>query len=256
MTAALIPPTLPPGSRQAADDFHRRTSLLAPGPLALPNSLGPLLRDGPIWPLPALRLARGMSLEQAITERRTRRDFDASAGLRLAQLARLLVFSLGRTSATQPGEWAPASGHRAVPSAGASYTVDAWVIAQHISGLPPGIYAYDSLAHALVQRRIGQLGPTLTAWTMDQPWMLGAAAVFVLVGDMGRVAPRYASRGYRYMLFEAGHIAQNLCLLGTAHGLCVQATGGFADAAFDSLLGLQTDAASLYLVALGPGLPG
>ncbi len=75
---------------------------------------------------------------------------------------------------------------------------------------------------------------------------------FALVGTLDRIAPRYASRGYRYMLFEAGHIAQNLYLLGAAHGLCVQAAGGFIDAEIACMLALESGRDPLYLLAVGP----
>jgi SagB-type dehydrogenase family enzyme len=86
--------------------------------------------------------------------------------------------------------------------------------------------------------------------------MAGAGAVFALIGDAARIQERYGARGYRYMLFEAGHIAQNLYLLGAAHGLCVQATGGFFEDAFDRLFALDdTERHVLYLVAVGVPSP-
>jgi nitroreductase len=82
--------------------------------------------------------------------------------------------------------------------------------------------------------------------------MAGAGAVFALIGDPARIQQRYAARGYRYMLFEAGHVAQNLYLLGAAHEVCVQATGGFFEDAFERLFALDgTGRHVLYLVAVG-----
>ena len=249
------PPVMPINAA-CAETFHRRTCMVAqaddrlPVAPALPHEPGTVLRLPQVAPMP------GPSLEQVIAWRRTRREFDAQAGLSLPQLARLLVLSCGRTAPCAPGAWAPDAGHRAVPSAGATYPVDAQVIVQRVEGLAPGVYGYDSLGHALVLRRAGRFEAELQRWTLDQPWMLAAAAIFVLVGRLDRIAARYGSRGYRYMLMEAGHIAQNLYLLGAAHGLCVQAAGGFVDAAIDRLLALPDQEHALYLLALGPGTPG
>jgi len=130
------------------------------------------------------------------------------------------------------------------------------VIAQRVTGIEPGVYQYHVLDHALSLRRVGLFETALRRWTLDQPWMLGAAAIFALVGEMKRIAPRYSSRGYRYMLFEAGHVAQNLYLLGAQYGLCVQAIGGFADAAIGTLLCLVEGESAIYLLAVGPGMQG
>lgn len=245
------PVPLPALDTECAETFHRRTRLFGadgrepgPGPAPVPQSKALVL--------PSVAPLQGLSLDEAIMRRRTRREFDAQQVLTLPQLARLLVLSSGRTAPAMPGEWAAASGHRAVPSAGASYAVEVHVIAQRVAGLPPGSYCYKPLEHALESRRLGSFEEGLGRWTFDQHWMLGAAAVFVMVGRLERIAPRYGSRGYRYMLFEAGHVAQNLYLLGAAHELCVQATGGFVDYAIARLLGLQQRAMILYLVAVGP----
>lgn len=235
-------------TEDCAASYHRRTSMLAqPGDALLPTATPPHSDFGVA--LPYVKPATGPSLEQAIGRRRTERHFDPRAGLTLAELARLLVLSCGRT------EGGDDAAHRAVPSAGAAYPVDVYVIVQRVAGLPPGAYGYDAGTHRLALRRAGRFAAGLARWTLDQPWMARAATVFVLVGTLARLQPRYASRGYRYMLFEAGHVAQNLCLLGAARGLCVQPAGGFVDLAFDRLLALDDGQRSLYLLAVGPGAP-
>ena len=239
---------LPALEPECAQTFHRRTQLFGadgPAPAASTPQIEALS-------LPSVVPLQGLSLEEAIVRRRTRREFDAQQVLTLPQLARLLLLSSGRTAPAMPSELAAAGGHRAVPSAGASYAVEVHVIAQRVTGLAPGSYCYEPVGHTLELRRSGSFEEGLRRWTFDQHWMLDAAAVFVMVGRLERIAPRYGSRGYRYMLFEAGHVAQNLYLLGAAHELCVQATGGFVDHAIARLLGLQQRAMILYLVAVGP----
>jgi SagB-type dehydrogenase family enzyme len=234
-----------PTHENIAELFHRRTSIQAgPGmPMAEPTD--------PHLPLPlALPLvepASAPSLEQAIVARRTGRAFDPQAELSVPTLSRLIVLSLGHTSSDAQGL------HRAVPSAGASYPVDAYLIVQRVAGLEPGVYAYDAFAHEISLRRRGQFPLELTIWTLDQPWMAHAPVLVALVGTLGRLQERYASRGYRYMLLEAGHVAQNLCLLGVSLGYCVQAGGGFVDSAMDKFLALPPGTRTLYLLALGPG---
>ena len=238
-----------PHAAESAQRFHRATYLIGQATDRVPEAAS--APPGPIA-LPCVEPAAGPALEQVIARRRTRRDFDARKTLSVEGLARLLVLSAGRTALAEPGSWAPPSGHRAVPSAGATYPVSVHLIARRVAGLAPGIYEYAALDHTLLPGPQGTDDDLLERSTLDQPWMRGAAAVFVLVGTLERIAPRYASRGYRYMLFEAGHVAQNLYLLGTAHGLCVQATGGFIDDAITRMMGLDVGRDPLYLLAVGP----
>lgn len=197
--------------------------------------------------LPAAAPAPWPALEEAIVQRRTSRSFDPGAALTPDLLGRLLAFSCGRT-----GSASFAGARRAAPSAGATYPVDAYVVALRVAGVPAGVHVYDVDRHALGLVRPGSFGDRLTSWTLDQPWVGRAGAVVALVGCSARIGERYAARGYRYMLFEAGHIAQNLYLLGAGYGIGVQATGGFVDAAVNRLLGLDESLEqALYLVAVG-----
>jgi SagB-type dehydrogenase family enzyme len=63
---------------------------------------------------------------------------------------------------------------------------------------------------------------------------------------------KYHERTYRYVLMEAGHLAQNLYLGATALGLGVCAVGAFLDEALNDLLLLDgQEEAALYLIAVG-----
>jgi nitroreductase len=58
--------------------------------------------------------------------------------------------------------------------------------------------------------------------------------------------------GYRVVVLEAGHIAQNLLLAATAHGLAATPTCALGDRAVEELLGLDRLAeAAVHAVALG-----
>ena len=65
---------------------------------------------------------------------------------------------------------------------------------------------------------------------------------------------KYGERGYRFMLLEAGHIAQNALLAANALGLGACPFGGFIDDDLDRLLGIDgLDEVSLYLIGVGRG---
>jgi SagB-type dehydrogenase family enzyme len=214
-----------------------------PTPIA-PDTLVARLR------LPAVTPAPEMDLGAAIARRVTGRAFDPRRPLAPAVLSRLLALAGGFT---RPLTDAPEPGfHRAAPSAGATHPIDVFPIVLRVAGLLPGAYRYAPHDHSLELRRQGRFGRALAAWTLHQPYVAHAGAILVLVGDLDRIRPRYGERGYRYMLLETGHIAQNVCLVGTSSGVGVLPIGGFVDIAVNRLLGLDgVGQMALYLVAVG-----
>jgi len=74
----------------------------------------------------------------------------------------------------------------------------------------------------------------------------------MFVGSNDRIAQHYGERGYRYLLIEAGHIAQNFCLVSTGLGLGSVTIGGFVDSGVNHLLRVdELTQISLYGVAVG-----
>ncbi|MEO6220544.1 MAG: hypothetical protein ABIO81_08960 [Ginsengibacter sp.] len=47
---------------------------------------------------------------------------------------------------------------------------------------------------------------------LDQPYVAGAAVQVIACSMQTRCMQKYEDRGYRYILFEAGHIFQNMNL--------------------------------------------
>ena len=225
------------------------------GSQKLPAPVSPVAVTGR-FPLPLVAPSQWPSLEQSIACRRTSRSFDPQALLPLEVLTRFLVFSCGRTAAMDLGTGLEGAYHRAAPSAGARYPIDMCLVSLRVASIPTGAYRYDGEQHELELVRPGFFADDVARWALNQPWMANASVVFALVAAPGRIEERYAARGYRYILMEAGHIAQNLYLLGAAHGMCVQATGGFFEDAFGRLLGLDETACHVvYLIAAGPPSP-
>jgi SagB-type dehydrogenase family enzyme len=242
----VTPPPYNPLADQSSELFHTQTFILAMGEPLPPNL--EICAATPIA-LPPLSPEPSPPLEAMILARRSHRDFSAGEALPLDLLARLLVLSCGIVS-NRPD--LPDGFGRAMPSAGASYPIVPYVLSARVSGLAPGSYRYHVTNNSLICRHTSDASVAFGHWALNQHWLEAAAAIIVLVGVPGRIKPRYASRGYRYMLFEAGHIAQNLCLLATAHGLAAQPGGGFVDAAVARLLGVPCEEVPLYFIAIGP----
>ena len=63
---------------------------------------------------------------------------------------------------------------------------------------------------------------------------------------------RYGERGYRYLLLEAGHVAQNMLLGAVALGASAVPLGGFDDATVNQLIAQHVPGAvTLYSVVVG-----
>jgi SagB-type dehydrogenase family enzyme len=242
----IFPPPYDSEADQSSERFHAQTSVVAMGEALPPvKEVSEKVRTM----LPPLWTAHSPQIEDVIVARRSHRDFAPDKVLPLDVLARLLGLSCG-IIADRPD--LPGGYGRAIPSAGATYPIVPYVLGARVAGLASGSYRYDVTNPSLELQRAGDESRAFSHWALDQDWLAGAAAIIVMVGVPGRLKPRYASRGYRYMLFEAGHIAQNLCLLATAYGLAAQPGGGFVDTAVARLLGLSSEEVPLYFVAIGP----
>jgi SagB-type dehydrogenase family enzyme len=193
--------------------------------------------------LPAPGEERGLSLAEAIEQRRSRREY-TNEPLPLADLSRLLHAAGGITD--------PTRGFRSAPSAGALYPIEIYVVVHNVPELAPGLYHYATAEHALEQLQSRDLRAALLVAGIGQE-MLGQAQVcFILSAVFQRTRWKYRERTYRYILLEAGHIGQNLYLAATSLGLGACAIGAFLDDDCNDLLGLDgEEEAALYLIPVG-----
>ena len=78
-----------------------------------------------------------------------------------------------------------------------------------------------------------------------------AAPLFV-TAEFARSTFKYGERGYRFVLLEAGHLAQNVNLAAAGLGLGCLDVGGYYDRQVDEWLGLDgVTHSTVYLLALG-----
>ncbi|WP_375569397.1 SagB family peptide dehydrogenase [Ahrensia marina] len=140
------------------------------------------------------------------------------------------------------------------PSGGARNPYDAFVFAETVEGLVPGIYRYAPLSHALVP--CGQKSAGFSAMLGGQDWPDRMSCFIVLRADFSRSMWKYDdANAYRVALIEAGHIGQNVMLAATAHSLtaCPSAALNHAQLAED--LGHTDDPVKAAVYALGLGHP-
>jgi SagB-type dehydrogenase family enzyme len=141
---------------------------------------------------------------------------------------------------------------RAAPSAGGLYPLELHAFVRRVDGLRDGLYAYDPLGHALEELRRGDLEPELSAALYAWPFVTQANLLLALVARFARTQKKYGPRGYRYILLEAGHAVENVCLRAAELGLATLCIGGFVDTDVNRLLSLSpAEAGVVYMVAAG-----
>src|SRR5262249_39757680 len=138
------------------------------------------------------------------------------------------------------------------PSGGARNPFEAYVVARAVEGLAPGVYHYAGIDHSLGLVRPGPV-PSFTTLVGGQTWFEDAGAIIFLVADFQRCWWKYPHpTGFRVILLEAGHVAQNLLLAAAHHRLAATPTCALSDRAVEVLLGLdRVTKAAVHSVALG-----
>jgi SagB-type dehydrogenase family enzyme len=199
--------------------------------------------------LPANVKAGQIELRQALIARRSRGEFGGGA-LDLETLSGLLALG-ARVSRERTSDDGARWSLRTAPSGGALYPIDLICLVHRIDGVDPGTYLYEPRPHALLPLRHGDSFDDLTAATYLEG-LDGSAVAFVLVGVFGRSRFKYGERGYRFVLLEAGHIAQNILLAAEAADLAALPVGGFEDDEVNRLVRADgIDEAAVYVIVVG-----
>ncbi len=148
----------------------------------------------------------------------------------------------GITKPGAPTNWPGVEGLRTTPSAGATYPIDVYVVAEKVTGLEPGAYHYVPADDAL--ESTGVTGPLAEAvaqirrdeYPSSEPKVFSeAAAIFVLTDTFQRTSDKYGTWADLYIALEAGHVAQNMLLMATARGLAHRPWGALGRDAREQL---------------------
>jgi len=187
----------------------------------------------------------GVPLWEAIEKRRSVRDF-ANEPIGEGVLSQLLWATQGITKIISGYEL------RAVPSAGALYPVETYLVVHNVENIEPGIYHYDVRNHSLEQLGPGDFRAPIAKAALDQDFMAEANAVFIWTAVFARSKWKYKERAYRYVYLDAGHIAQNLALAAVALELGSCQVAALYDDEINQILRVDgVEESVLYLTAVG-----
>jgi SagB-type dehydrogenase family enzyme len=187
----------------------------------------------------------GKPLWETLTERRSFREFSQHP-ITFEELSQLIWATQGITARAWGFDF------RTVPSAGALYPIETYLIVNRVEGISAGIYHFSVKKGQLTLMKEGQFGPGLSRAGLGQGMLEEAACVFIWTAIVERSKWKYGERAYRYIYMDAGHIGQNLYLGAVGLGLGCCTVGAFFDEEMDHLIGIDgKEEITIYLGAIG-----
>jgi len=193
--------------------------------------------------LPAPQTSGGMSVEKAISQRRSTREF-SNKKLDLNHISQLLWTAQGITGTEGK--------KRAAPSAGALYPMEVYVVTgSQVNDLEEGVYHYIPEGHKISKEVSGDLRADLSSAALNQKWVEEAPLSIVITGVYERTTRKYTHHGERYVHIEAGHIGENLFLQAESLDLGMVTVGAFQAKQVQKVLDIPEDHQPLYIIPLG-----
>ena len=148
----------------------------------------------------------GKFIWDIFSSRRSYRDY-ARDPLPIEDLSQLLWGIQGMTA--RAGRYVL----RTVPSAGALYPIETYIVVNRVRGVEAGVYHYDVRQHKLELVKKGDFSTAIARAGLGQEMLKEASFVFVWTAIVARSKWKYMERAYRYIYMDAGHICQNAALV-------------------------------------------
>jgi len=190
--------------------------------------------------LPTPKTRGTVSVEQALSSRRSRREF-ADVPVGLADLGQVLWAGQGITDE---------SGHRAAPSAHSLYPYTLYVVVRNVAGLEPGLYQYLPETHELGDLKVANAGELLNEAEV-QPGAQAAPAVIMMSAAYAKMLESFPDDPRGVTLLEGGHIGQNIYLQLEASNMSGVVMAGFDSDLIIEKLGLDEHEEIVYLIPFG-----
>ncbi len=196
--------------------------------------------------LPEPNPEKEANLWETILKRRSGRNYSPDLVLPLLTLSDLLWATQGITADSGDFQF------RAAPSAGALYPIETYIMARAVASLDQGIYHFRPHGFDLEFIKPGDFSLAMAKAALGQGMVANAQVTFIWTAIIERSRWKYRQRAYRYIYLDAGHIAQNLYLAGTAEGLGVCGIGALFDDAVNALIGVDgTEETVVYMASVG-----
>lgn len=193
----------------------------------------------------------GRTIEEVIIQRKSDREF-SDIPLSKDKISKILFYSYGLNGRRGRTAYDDViMNFRNSPSGGGLYPLEIYLAVFNVEDLKKGIYHYNVKKHTLEYLFKGDYKMQIYR-TSKQEMILKCSAAIILTAIFNRTMMKYKERGYRYILFEAGHVMQNAYLISIAMDLGICSVGGFIDDKINDLLNIDgVNESALYLGALG-----
>ena len=206
---------------------------------------------GPVVDLPAPRLESGVSVEEALQNRRSIRSY-IDEPLILADVSQLLWAAYGITKTLEGAPPFVRGGFRTAPSAGARFPLDLYLAAFNVTDLSAGIYLYQSETHTLMRIVEGDTRSEVSEAAFNQGHFETASAAIIYSAVYERTTVKYGQRGRdRYVCMDLGHSAENVYLQAYALRIGTCAIGAFTDLWLKKACRMTQAEEPIYIMPLG-----
>lgn len=185
-----------------------------------------------------------MTLEGALAQRRSAFEVADEKALSLDEYGTLFGHALRKRGG---------SVSRNYPSGGALYPIETYLFTTRFEGRS-GILHYNPTAHAL--EYLWDLPPDFDMWSLARgPDTLHFSSLIVFTSVWKRSSAKYGDFTYTAASLEAGHMAENIILVGTALGLATRPLIGFFDDRIIELLDLdRNEEQPIHSVVIGKSI--
>lgn len=144
---------------------------------------------------------------------------------------------------------------RTVPSAGGLFPIETYPVINNVSDLSEGIYHYNIKDHSLEFIKEGNFRKEVANACLGQKMAFKSSVNFIWTAIIERSQWKYLQRCYRYIYLDAGHIGQNLYLVGEALDLGVCTIGAIFDDELNNIVGVDGESeTSVYVGVVGKKL--
>ncbi len=146
----------------------------------------------------------------------------------------------------------PKFAFRTVPSAGALFPIEVYVVINNVIGIDQGLYHYDIEKHELEYLKKRDFGKQVSDACYGQRMVAKSAVNFIWTAIVERTRDTYGERAYRFIYLDCGHIGQNFYLAAEALGLNACVVGAFYDDDINQILDLdETKEFAIYMGVVG-----
>ena len=102
------------------------------------------------------------------------------------------------------------------------------------------MYHYNTKEHAIDTISEKKISREDVAQYTSEEWAKNVHGAIIITAVFDRTVRKYGSRGYRYILLEAGHVGQNICLGAAELGFSARPMWGVNEEQFEELLQLDS----------------